>query len=158
MNKKESAHILDLLHKLLSAGEAGTHEEIGAALEKEGFIVNQPKISRLLHRIGAIKIVTAKGKYLYRLPHEHKLAHELSEISEKNSLKSFVLNIVANETLIIVRTIPGGASFIARVLDQDQTPLHILGTIAGDDTIFVVPTQVHSIAVTLEKIKKKLLG
>ena len=157
-HKKTSAHILEFVQGLLSTGRAGTHEEIAAAIQSEGFSVSQSKVSRLLHKLGAFKVVTASGKQTYRLPHEYGLAHELSKIPGKNALKSFILQVSANEMLIVVRTVPGSASFVARSLDEDPIGLHILGTLAGDDTIFVVPTTVSDITMTLDRVKEKLFG
>jgi transcriptional regulator of arginine metabolism len=157
-DKKTSAYILQFLQTLLSTGQASTHEDIAAELEAQGFHVSQSKVSRLLHKLGAFKVVTANGKQIYRLPHEHGLAHEFSETSKKNSLQSFILQVTSNEMLIVVRTVPGIASFVARTLDQDQKNLHILGTIAGDDTIFIVPHALSDMSSILERVKEKLFG
>ncbi|MGE3919753.1 MAG: ArgR family transcriptional regulator, partial [Gammaproteobacteria bacterium] len=56
LSSQHNSHLLLALKALLQKQEAGTQEEIRAALEKQGFLVNQTKISRLLQQIGAIKI------------------------------------------------------------------------------------------------------
>jgi Arginine repressor len=111
--------LFDVLQTLLTNGQVGTQEEIIKALTHQGFVVSQSKVSRLLKRMAAIKINTQRGS-IYRLPHQHDLAHEFSDASKKNALKSLVLQVSANETLIVVRTMPGGASLVARTLDQEQ--------------------------------------
>ena len=60
--KKPNKSIGFALRQLLQEGTVGTYEEICKALERQGFVVNQPKISRLLHKIGAIKVVNQEGK------------------------------------------------------------------------------------------------
>jgi transcriptional regulator of arginine metabolism len=56
-----------------------------------------------------------------------------------------------NATLIIVHTTPGAAGMVARILDQHKVDLNVLGTIAGDDTIFIAP---KDNAIIVEIIRK----
>lgn len=154
--KPHSNTLFDVLQTLLAHGQVGTQEEIIKALTQQGFSVSQSKVSRLLKKMAAIKINTPRGS-IYRLPHQHDLAHELSDSSKKHAFKSLVLQVSANETLIVVRTMPGGAPLVARVLDQEQKNLPILGTIAGDDTVLVIPAKTQMIEVSLQRIKRLLL-
>ena len=55
--------------------------------------------------------------------------------------------------LIVIKTTPGAAQLIARLLDSIGKPQGILGTIAGDDTIFVTPTSETSIDVLMAQIQ-----
>lgn len=119
-------------------GKRETQFEIQQELERRGVTSSQSKISRLLHQIGAIKLVDNQGKTQYRLPHEVGLIHELTSPQEKIAIRQWVLSVVANETLII-HTTPGAAGMIARIIDQHRSNLDVLGCIAGDDTIFVAP-------------------
>ena len=61
--------------------------------------------------------------------------------------------IMHNEMMIIIRTSPGAAQLIARLLDSLGTADGVLGTIAGDDTIFIAPAKISEIDVTLDKVK-----
>ena len=131
-----STHIL---RDILQEGKAGTQADIQHALEKKGLSISQSKISRLLHQIGAVKLIDSDGKTQYRLPHETGLIHELTTTHEKTLVRQWVLDVIANETLIIIHTTPGAAGMVARIIDQHRINLHILGTIAGDDTIFIAP-------------------
>lgn len=135
-----------LLRKILSEGNARTQSEIQFALKEYGVTSSQSKISRLLHQIGAIKLIDSQGKTQYRLPHEAGLLHELAAPQEKTATKQWVLDVVANESLIVIHTTPAAAMLIARMIDQNRKDLNILGTIAGDDTIIVVPKQITHIA------------
>lgn len=141
-----------LLREILLEGNARTQAEIQREFETRSITISQPKISRLLHQIGAVKLIDNKGKTQYRLPHETGLIHELTSTQEKTMVRQWVLDVVANDTLIIIHTTPGAAGMVARILDQHRNHLHLLGTIAGDDTIFVAPTNTSQIAITTKKI------
>ncbi|MCR9191837.1 MAG: ArgR family transcriptional regulator [Gammaproteobacteria bacterium] len=145
-----------LLRKILIEGNARTQSEIQQVLKKQGVISSQPKISRLLHQIGAVKIVDNHGKTQYRLPHETGLLHELTSPQEKVLFRQWILDVTANETVIIIHTTPAAAMLVARAIDQNREALDILGTIAGDDTLFIAPKHIKEISQTVNKITKLL--
>jgi len=145
-----------LLRKILIEGNARTQSEIQQALKKQGVTSSQPKISRLLHQIGAVKIVDNHGKTQYRLPHETGLLHELTSPQEKALFRQWILDVTANETFIIIHTTPAAAMLVARAIDQNREALDVLGTIAGDDTLFIAPKHIKEISQTVNKITKLL--
>ncbi len=140
------------LKALLAQGTISTQEGLRAALSQQGVPVNQSKISRLLRKLGAVKIVNAQGKSIYTMPRGPAMP------SAQSSLTDLIVDIVANETLIIIHTNPGSASLIGGLLDHKTQELEILGTVAGDDTVFVVPKSVARIEVTLKAVKARLYG
>jgi transcriptional regulator of arginine metabolism len=151
--KKPAAKKMTLQHALLDLlqkGKVETQEEIKKELSERGFVVNQPKISRLLNDLGAIKIKEAE-RVIYRLP------TELVPITAHHPLANLVLTIEFNEYLIVVHTSPGSAQLVARLLDQN-TDIGILGTVAGDDTIFITPRQTKDIATIAKKVTELLRG
>lgn len=148
--KYEGLALGDALRTLLTGRKASTQEAICAALEKLGYEINQSKVSRLLRKIGAIKIVNTRGQTVYSLPREP------APPSVTTPLKDLILDITANETLVVIFTSPGSASLIGRVLDYNQITTEILGTLAGDDTIFVAPKSVKDISKLESEIKKLL--
>ena len=141
-----------VLREVLMEGHARTQAEVQDELEKRGISVSQSKVSRLLHQVGAVKLVDNEGKTQYRLPHETGLIHELTSTQEKSFIRQWVLDVSANETLIIIHTTPGAAAMVARILDQHRIRLDILGTIAGDDTIFIAPKSHGQVALTVKLI------
>lgn len=147
---------ISVLREILSEGKAQTQTEIQVELQHRGIMSSQSKISRLLHQIGAVKITDNFGKTHYRLPHETGLLHELTSPQEKILFHQWVLDISANQTLIIIHTSPGAAAMIARIIDLNRIKLGILGTIAGDDTIFIAPQNNDHIHETLHKISQLL--
>ena len=81
------------------------------------------------------------------------LPSELSVPATSSPLKNLVLDIDHNDFVIVIKTSPGAAQLIARLLDSIGKPEGILGTIAGDDTIFVTPTKDTIIKSLLEQIQ-----
>jgi transcriptional regulator of arginine metabolism len=110
--------------------------EIADALHSHGFTnINQSKVSRMLTRFGAIRTRNSKMEMVYTLPQDQAVP------TASTSIKSLVLNIDFNDYLIVMHTSPGSAQMIARMLDSIKHTEGILGTIAGDDTIFITPKQ-----------------
>ena len=144
---KGSQLLTDALRTLLMGRKASTQEDICSVLEKQGYEINQSKASRLLRKIGAIKVVNSRGQTVYSLPREP------APPSMNTPLRGLILDIVSNETLVVIYTSPGSASMVARVLDYNQITTEILGTIAGDDTIFVAPKSIKDIHKLTEEIK-----
>lgn len=144
---KEPQTLDDALRALLMGRKESTQEDICAALEKLGYEINQSKASRLLRKIGAIKVVNERGQTVY------SLAREPAPPSMNTTLRSLILDIVSNEALVVIFTSPGSASMVARVLDYNQITTEILGTIAGDDTIFVAPKSIKDTQKLTEEIK-----
>jgi transcriptional regulator of arginine metabolism len=145
MKKPQKVSILFALRQLLLEGKVSTQIGICAALQDRGFAVNQSKISRLLTKIAAIKVVDSEGQNIYRLPHEHGLSHEYTDGAAKRGGRQWVLDMVDNGVLIVIHTSPGAAALIAREIDMHQLKLNILGCIAGDDTIFIAPKDIKAI-------------
>jgi transcriptional regulator of arginine metabolism len=82
------------------------------------------------------------------------LPPDLAVPSTKAPLSQLVLDIQHNDVMVIIRTSPGAAQLIARLLDSVGKKEGVLGTIAGDDTIFIAPVKVQDIDFTLQKVKE----
>lgn len=141
---------LNVLKKILESGKNSTQEEIREMLEAKGFDVNQSTISRDLKKLGSIKGTDKKGRTTYRLSDN---SNETSFLAQ--SMTDLILEITHNDSLIVIQTTPGSASLVARQLDLNR-PAGILGTIAGDDTIFVAPSKDISIKQTIAAIRESL--
>ena len=135
--------------ELLNQERVGSQNEIVDALKKQGFTgINQSKISRMLSKFGAVRTRNTKMEMVYCLP------NELSVPNTSSPLKNLVLDVDHNAMLIVIKTTPGAAQLIARLLDSIGKSEGILGTIAGDDTIFVTPTNDKPIAELLQNIQR----
>ena len=141
--------LIEALRSLLQKGEAATQEEICLQLDKQGFEMNQSKASRLLRKVGAVKVVNVKGETVYSLPRDP------APPSMDFSMRELILDIDANECMVVVQTSPGSASMVARILDH-QLSLAVLGTLAGDDTIFIAPRSIKQTGALLKQIRSLL--
>ncbi len=147
---------LSALKDLLSEGDASTQEELAIELYKRRFDVTQSTISRDLRKIGAVKAIDQSGRTVYRLPTEGN-SPESTAASYSTGLRGLMLDIQHNGAMIVIHTTPGSASLVARFLDQTK-PAGILGTIAGDDTIFVAPASMKLAQDTIQAIENGLEG
>jgi transcriptional regulator of arginine metabolism len=133
---------------LLKQEQFGSQGDIVDALKAQGFDnISQSKVSRMLSKFGAVRTRNARQEMVYCLP------AELGVPTAKSPLKQLVLDIEHNNMMIIIRTSPGAAQLIARLLDSLSKSDGVLGTIAGDDTIFIAPTDVSEIKQTIVKLE-----
>ncbi|WP_440201948.1 transcriptional regulator ArgR [Actinobacillus pleuropneumoniae] len=132
---------------LLKQEKFGSQSEIVTALQELGFEnINQSKVSRMLSKFGAVRTRNTKMEMVYQLP------AELGVPTTSSPLKNLVVDIDHNDVLIVVKTSPGAAQLIARLLDSMGKSEGILGTIAGDDTIFITPTKVTLVEVLMQNV------
>jgi transcriptional regulator of arginine metabolism len=139
---------LQALRGLLDEGTLSTQDELREKLEKLEFKVTQSTISRDLRKLGAVKAIDLDGRTVYRLGDE--LTAPVPGTA--SSLAALVVDIRTNGSIIVVQTTPGSASLIARHLDHHR-PGGILGTLAGDDTIFVAPASLKKVNATIRDIQ-----
>jgi transcriptional regulator of arginine metabolism len=137
-NKQEE--LIKAFKDILKAENFGSQGEIVDSLKIQGFDnISQSKVSRMLSKFGAVRTRNARGDMVYCLP------PELGMPTAKSPLKQLVLDIVHNKVMVIIRTSPGAAQLIARLLDSLSQKDGVLGTIAGDDTIFIAPANIAEI-------------
>lgn len=146
MAKANINKLTEALRHLLLTKNLHTQAELEEALQHLGFAANQSKISRALRKLGAIKIKTIHGTMAYQLPKE-------PSPPSPTDLSDLVTGIEHNEILIVLHTIPGSAALIARLLDHQREQLNIMGTVAGDDTIIIIPKSVKQTEKTVSTIK-----
>ena len=135
---KAKTQRLEAVKMLISSQELGSQEEVLQALEKEGFKLTQATLSRDLKQLKVAKAASMNGKYVYVLPNDtmYKRVTTPRMASEMLQSSGFV-SISFSGNMGVIKTRPGYASSIAYNIDNGHTP-SIIGTIAGDDTIFIV--------------------
>jgi transcriptional regulator of arginine metabolism len=128
---------LEAIRLIISSQQLGSQEELMDALQKEGFRLTQATLSRDLKQLKVAKASTLHGNYIYVLPNEtmYKRVNTASSIREMMQVPGF-LSITFTGNIGVIKTRPGYASSIAFNIDNSNLP-EILGTIAGDDTIFI---------------------
>ena len=139
-NPSKQDDLIKAFKALLKEEKFSSQGEIVQALQEDGFEnINQSKVSRMLTKFGAVRTRNAKMEMVYCLP------AELGVPTTTSPLKNLVLDIDYNDALVVIHTSPGAAQLIARLLDSLGKAEGILGTIAGDDTIFIPPARSFSV-------------
>lgn len=102
----------------------------------KGFDVTQATLSRDMKELKIVKAPTSSGKYIYQL------ADSIQPVdAESEMITSFgFLKIEFSGQLAVMKTRPGYAMAIASEIDKKATQ-YILGTVAGDDTILLIPRE-----------------
>lgn len=138
---KEKTNRLETLRMLISSMELCSQDEVLKALKKEGFTITQATLSRDMKQLKVAKAASMNGKYVYVLPNEtmYKRVSTPRQVSEMLITPGF-LSIQFSGNMGVIRTRPGYASSIAYNIDNANIP-QIIGTIAGDDTIFIVKAE-----------------
>jgi transcriptional regulator of arginine metabolism len=125
---------------LLSSSEVRSQSELAALLGGEGIEVTQATLSRDLEELGAVKLRGADGGTgVYVVPEDGSPVRGVSGGTERMSrlLGDLLVSTDASGNLAVLRTPPGAAHYLASAIDRAALP-QVVGTIAGDDTIFVV--------------------
>lgn len=124
-----------LLRSLVESGSFASQDELRLAVAAEGHDVTQTTISRDLAAIGVRKVAGPGGTEIYRPTPTESEAEGRRELASR--LRDFATSVAASGNLVVVRTSPGAAGTVAAALDDAALP-QSLGSIAGDDTIFLV--------------------
>lgn len=129
---------MEALKMLISSQELSSQDELLQALAKEGYKLTQATLSRDLKQLKVAKAASMNGKYVYVLPNETMYKRVSTPLSAREMLLTpGFQSINFSGNMIVIKTRPGYASSIAYTIDNSDIP-QILGTIAGDDTIFLV--------------------
>jgi transcriptional regulator of arginine metabolism len=115
--------------ELISTQRLHTQEELVEALAKEGWDVTQSSVSRDIAELGLIKV---DGAYHRPLPDERRTV----DPNELRIREGVLRADPAGDAMVVLRTPPGDANGVAVAIDRLAWP-EVVGTLAGDDTIFV---------------------
>ena len=130
------------LRKLLTGGAASTQTELCEMLASRGHATTQSTVSRDLKLLGAERIVAEDGTIAYRL----------ASRSRTGLSPDMVNSIEHNEAIVVIRTDVGRAQAVGLDLDALGLP-DVLGTVAGDDTVLVVPRSITRTAALAQAIR-----
>lgn len=125
---------LDAICRIIKTENISNQEELLKQLETKGFQVTQATLSRDIKQLKVVKVHDGNGDYVYRLPDYTTL------MQPQKGQTPLHPNIEFSGNLAVVKTRPGYAMGIASDIDS-HAPHTILGTIAGDDTILVIPRE-----------------
>ncbi len=94
------------------------------------------------------------AKEIYDGQQTYKLRTE-AQSNYRGSLTDLVISINHNNSLIVIRTRPGSAMFVAGFLDHECKDI-LMGTIAGDDTIFAAPLNSSKLSIATKRVEAAL--
>lgn len=147
---KYSRHtkILDLIENY----EIETQEELAHRLKECGFNVTQATVSRDIKELRLIKVLTKEGRYKYAT-----IKHQESGISDRfvKLFRDSVTSIDSASNMVVIKTLPGAANAAAAALDTLSLK-EVVGTLAGDDTIFILVRDESKVAGILEVFGKMM--
>ncbi|MFL6105700.1 MAG: arginine repressor [Marmoricola sp.] len=129
---------------LLATEEVRSQTELADLLADAGVVVTQATLSRDLVELDAVKVRAASGALVYAVPAEGgdrtPVVGRESAASEARLARlcaELLVSADASANLVVLRTPPGAANFLASALDKAELGA-VLGTIAGDDTVMVI--------------------
>ncbi len=129
-----------------------TQAELVAALRQQRIHVTQATISRDIKRLGLVKVPVANGRYRYAWPGAAREAAAPEAAQRLRSVfEEFATSVERGLDLVLVKTVPGGASPVAEAIDDMRWP-EVAGTVAGENTIIVVPRSRRAIRAVLRRL------
>ncbi|KAF5049033.1 Arginine repressor [bioreactor metagenome] len=138
--------------ELISKREVETQEELAEGLKAMGIDVTQATISRDIKELRLVKVMSKNGKYKYATigQSQEGITDRLYKIFENS-----VVSIDNAMNVVVIKTIPGAAQICASAIDYMGVD-EIVGTLAGDDTVFVAIRSLESVEYVLQEFKKNI--
>ena len=138
--------------ELISMYEIETQEKLAEYLAKDGFDVTQATVSRDIKELQLIKTPAASGQHKYTLP-ERPTRQTLDRYAK--IFGDTAQSIVYSGNIIIVKTLTGCANAACEAIDSLDFQ-HILGSIAGDNTVFIVCDDPKNVIPLVERFQGML--
>jgi transcriptional regulator of arginine metabolism len=133
------------IREIIGDGSVSSQDDLRRRLLKRGYDVTQATLSRDMRELGVVWLSAQEGGK-YALP---GTGENLPPAVPPGRL---VVSFAANETMIVVLTLPGSASIVGEYLDHLKLP-DILGTVAGDNTLLVIPRSMKKTQEVLKYLK-----
>ncbi len=146
MKIERQAKIIELITK----NDIEKQEELVKKLIESGFDVTQATISRDIRELKIVKTVNEKGKNRYTI-----MTGKAERLNDKliQVLKAGFIEGTLAQQMIVIKTVTGMAMGVATAIDNIGIG-ELLGSIAGDDTVFLVTRSKDDAIICLSKIKK----
>jgi len=141
--------------QIVSRRPITTQAALVAVLRSQGIRVTQATVSRDIKRLGLVKVPSGDGAYRYQAPQAARPSRDELEARLRRALADYVTDIDEGSGLILVKTSTGSAGTVAEAIDEAAWP-EIAGTVAGDNTIIVVPRAPKQRVAVLRKLRSFL--
>ena len=132
---------------IIEQNDIETQEELAGKLRDMGIVVTQATVSRDIKELRLLKVLSGSGGYKYATA--DKAEHGLSERFVR-MFKDSVLSVSSAGNIVVLKTLSGSANVAGEAIDSMRLP-EILGTMAGDNTVFAV---VQNEAEAVETVKR----
>lgn len=136
--------------ELIGERSIGSQEALRSALERLGHSVTQSTLSRDLRELRIVRVPERRG-YRYALARVPDQSPEAEEREPAGVLPGEVVGVEANEVTVVLRTRVGRAQGVAVHLDRNRPP-GVLATLAGDDTVLVIPRSTREVESLVERL------
>ncbi len=146
MKSQRQAKIMEII----SNRSVETQEQLLAELQKEGFHCTQATISRDIKDLRIVKEQTSFGTYRYTAATDEVTGTFSSKLN--TIFRECITGYDYAQNIIVIRTLPGLASAAASAIDAMNMSV-IVGTLAGDDTVFLVMRDNNAAAAFCGEIK-----
>jgi len=140
----------DAILRIINTREIETQEELAEALREQGFKVTQATVSRDIKELRLIKINGNQSVYRYARPDRQE-----SAVSDRliRILSDSMISVDYSGQMVVAKTLSGSANVAAEAIDTMDWP-EVMGTIAGDNTIFIAVKNEEDAAEIAGKIRK----
>ena len=137
------------VREIITEQSISSQDALRIELKKRGFDVTQATLSRDLNELG-VSWVSADdgGRYVLQPIAEAKILRPI--------VGAEILSITSNESIVVVKTLPGCANAVGEFIDVQKHP-DIVGTIAGDNTLLVVPASQRRTKQVMKFLREKLI-
>lgn len=140
---------------ILARRAVTTQAELVAALQSAGIQVTQATVSRDIKRLGLVKLPDGNGTYRYQAPHAARPTTVEVQARLRRAMIDYVAEVDEGSGLVVVKTATGSASTVAEAIDEVAWP-EVVGTVAGDNTILVVPRRAGQRAAIARRLRSLL--
>lgn len=143
------------IQEIIARDAISTQGELVERLRAEGIQVTQATVSRDINELRLVRLPVGKGRHRYALA--QVTGHSDVEEELGRLFQNFVRDVDRGENVLVIRTADGHATGVALLLDRLRRD-DIVGTIAGEDTIFVVARTTAEGEALMEELHALMLG
>jgi transcriptional regulator of arginine metabolism len=142
-----------VIRDLVAREQIGSQQALAERLAERGYEVTQATVSRDIAELGLVKVRAASGALVYK----QQGTADLDRLRElEQAFRRWALSIEASDALVVVFTPRGFSAALGDAIDESNHP-HVLATVAGENTILVVPVAGVSAATLREELSRHLL-
>ena len=138
--------------ELINNYEIDTQENLAAMLKENGYNVTQATVSRDIKELQLVKVLSSIGKYKYA---SNRSGDAPASDRFTKIFRETVTSFDSSGNIVVVKTLSGCANAAGEAIDNSRMT-HIIGSIAGDNTLFLLADSEESVPLILEKFRSML--